>query len=457
MSINNTKKNRILVIDDEEHITNLLKEVLEHSGYVCDTASCGNEGLRKLRRKNGYDLLISDIRMPDISGLDLLEITRRKYPFLPVIVITGFATVENTKQALRMGAVDYIPKPFSSSTVLSAVSNAIHSSFGRTRDGRFRSIIYRSLLMEQVMALVEKIAKTDSTILVTGESGAGKELIARAIHSNSLRSSQPFVSVNSGALPEGLLESELFGHVKGAYTGATTTTHGRFYVADGGTLFLDEVGSMSKAMQVKLLRVLQDGEFSPVGSSEVLSTDVRLLTATNLNLENAVQNSEFREDLYYRLNVIEVHVPPLRKRTEDILPLAEHFLSKLNGPTRNDSCVLSSSAASILLSYSWPGNVRELENVIERARVLCEDNVITPMDLPERMLPFESNPPDLNSAQEGIQLSSLLENIEKHYIISALKKSKGNRTHAASLLGLKRTTLLARIISLGISKDTGRS
>ena len=457
MSYNNTKKNRILVIDDEEHITSLLKETLQLSGYLCDTASTGKDGLRKLRVGKGYDLLITDIRLPDISGLEILEISGKKYPFLPVIVITGYATIENTKTALRMGAVDYVPKPFTTSNLLSAVSKAIHSSFGRTKGRRLRKIIYRSLLMQQVIDLVTKVAKTDSTILVTGESGTGKELVARAIHSNSLRATQPFVSVNSGALPEGLLESELFGHLKGAFTGATTTTHGRFHVADGGTLFLDEVGNMTPNMQVKLLRVLQDGEFSPVGSSEVLTTDVRLLAATNMNLEKAMSNNEFREDLYYRLNVIDIHVPPLRQRTDDILPLAEHFLARLKSSEDEESFVLSSSAVSILLSYRWPGNVRELENTMERACVLCENNIIKPEDLPGKMLFSYENPPEPHSSSEGIHLKTMLENIEKHYIISALKQSKGNRTLAARKLGLKRTTLLARINSLGITKDTGRN
>jgi DNA-binding NtrC family response regulator len=456
MSKDNTKKNRILVIDDEELFTTLLKDTLQLSGYLCDTAFTGKEGLRKLRRNTGYDLLITDIRLPDISGLEILEIVGKKYPFMPVIVITGFASIENTKTALRMGAVDYIPKPFTTGTVLASVSKAIYSSIGRTKDKRSYKIVYRSSLMEQVMELVTKVAKTDSTILVTGESGTGKELIARAIHSNSFRSTQPFVSVNSGALPEGLLESELFGHLKGAFTGATATTHGRFHVADGGTLFLDEVGNMCPAMQVKLLRVLQEGEFSPVGSSEIFTTDVRLITATNMNLEEAMSRNKFREDLYYRINVIEVHVPPLRQRIEDILPLAEHFLSRLMGSEKRDSSILSSSSASILLSYNWPGNVRELENTMERAWVLCENNVIRPEDLPGRMLPCHGNPPDMHSSRDRIKLDSLLENIEKHYIISTLKQSKGNRTHAARFLGLKRTTLLARISSLGIANDTGR-
>ncbi|MBN2587810.1 MAG: sigma-54-dependent Fis family transcriptional regulator [Candidatus Fermentibacteraceae bacterium] len=456
MNGNNSKKSRILVIDDEEDITGLLRETLQLSGYYCDTAASGEDGLRKLRRKTGYDLLITDLRLPDVSGLEILEMVSKKYPFIPVIVITGFATIESTKTALRMGAVDYIPKPFTTNTVISAVRRALHTSMGRTRDRSTRKIVYQSGIMDQVIGLVNRVAKTDSTILITGESGTGKELVARAIHSNSLRATQPFISVNSGALPEGLLESELFGHVKGAFTGATATTHGRFQVADGGTLFLDEVGNMSLAMQVKLLRVLQDGEFAPVGSSKVLTTDVRLIAATNMNLEEAMSRNEFREDLYYRLNVIEVHIPPLRQRTDDILPLSEYFLSRLTGHENRSRCILSSSAASLLLSYHWPGNVRELENTMERAWVLCEEGLIQPEDLPDRMRPDSQRPPETRRDGEGLSLNALLENIEKHYIVNALKRSGGNRTRAARLLGLKRTTLLARMVSLGIPGETGR-
>ncbi|OPL19749.1 MAG: hypothetical protein AVO35_01885 [Candidatus Aegiribacteria sp. MLS_C] len=456
MNGNNSKKSRILVIDDEKEITALLSETLQLSGYQCDTADSAEDGLRKLRRRSGYDLLITDVRLPDASGLEVLEITGKKYPFTPVIVITGFATIESTKTALRMGAVDYIPKPFTASTVISAVGRALHTSMGRTRDRVTRKIIYQSRIMEQVFELVNKVAKTDSTILITGESGTGKELVARAVHSNSLRATQPFVSVNSGALPEGLLESELFGHVKGAFTGATATTHGRFQVADGGTLFLDEVGNMSMAMQVKLLRVLQDGEFSPVGSPKVLKTDVRLIAATNMNLEDAMGRNEFREDLYYRLNVIEVHIPPLRQRTDDILPLAEYFLARLTGHENRSTCVLGPDTVSMLLSYPWPGNVRELENTMERAWVLCEDGIIEPEDLPVRIRLDRQEPESLRPGPEGVGLDTLLKNIEKHYILDALKKSGGNKTHAARLLGLKRTTLLARMGNLGITAETGR-
>ncbi|MCK4671745.1 MAG: sigma-54-dependent Fis family transcriptional regulator, partial [Candidatus Aegiribacteria sp.] len=278
--MNNTKKSRILVIDDEISITSSLKRTLELSEYQCDTANCGRDALRKLRAENTFDLIITDIRLPDISGIEILDIVRRKYPFLPVIVITGFASIESTKEAIRKGALDYLPKPFTSGALISAVKQALRSSTKRCQYKDLYQIVYQSTSMEDIMDMVTRVGRTESTILITGESGTGKELVARAIHRNSRRSTQQFVTVNSGAIPEGLLESELFGHVKGAFTGAITTSHGRFHVADGGSLFLDEVGNMSLAMQVKLLRVLQDGEFSPVGSSDVVKTDVRLVAAT---------------------------------------------------------------------------------------------------------------------------------------------------------------------------------
>ena len=454
--MNNTKKSRILVIDDEISITSSLKRTLELSGYQCDTACCGRDALRKLREKNLFDLIITDIRLPDISGIEILDVVRIKYPFLPVIVITGYASIESTKEAIRKGALDYLPKPFTSGALINAVNNALRSSTKRCQYKDLHQIVYQSRIMEQIMDMVTRVGRTESTILITGESGTGKELIARAIHRYSRRSAQHFVSVNSGAIPEGLLESELFGHVKGAFTGAITTSHGRFHVADGGSLFLDEVGNMSLAMQVKLLRVLQDGEFSPVGSSDVVKTDVRLIAATNMNLEQAISSNKFREDLYYRLNVIEIHIPPLRQRTDDILPLSEFFLSRLSGSEHSKELALSTSAVTALLSYHWPGNVRELENIMERASVLCDSEQIELHDFPDRMIPSKEGFPDLTPTAEQINLDSLLSSIEKHYIINALKKSGGNKTSTANMLGLKRTTLLARMKHYNIQGDTGK-
>ncbi|MCD4848736.1 MAG: sigma-54 dependent transcriptional regulator [Candidatus Aegiribacteria sp.] len=454
--MNNTKKSRILVIDDEVSITSSLKRTLELSGYQCDTANCGRAALRMLREKNNFDLIITDIRLPDISGIEILDIVRAKYPFLPVIVITGYASIESTKEAIRKGAVDYLPKPFTTGALINSVSNTLKSSKKRHQYKDLYEIVYQSTCMEEILDMVTRVGKAESTILVTGESGTGKELIARAIHRNSRRSKQQFVSVNSGAIPEGLLESELFGHVKGAFTGAITTSHGRFHVADGGSLFLDEVGNMSLAMQVKLLRVLQNGEFSPVGSSDIIKTDVRLVAATNMNLEQAISNKTFREDLYYRLNVIEIHIPPLRQRTDDILPLSEFFLSRMSGSEHSKKLSLSSNAVSALLSYNWPGNVRELENTMERASVLCDSEQVELHDLPDRITYSKEDLPDLTPTAEQMNLDSLLNSIEKHYIINALKKSGGNKTSTANMLGLKRTTLLARMKQYNIQRDTGK-
>jgi DNA-binding NtrC family response regulator len=457
MSDNNKKKYRVLVIDDEVSILDVLKETLELSGFLCDTVSSGKEGLKRLRGKDTFHLVITDIRLPDMSGLDVLDLMGRKYPFIPVIIITGFATIESTKEAMRRGAADYIPKPFATGSVVASVDKAIRSSQIRSKDRSLPQIVYESTPMEKVMRLVQRVSRTDSTVLITGESGTGKELVARAIHRMSNRSSQQFISVNSGALPEGLLESELFGHVKGAFTGAISTSLGRFQVADGGTLFLDEVGNMSRAMQVKLLRVLQDGEFSPVGSSDVLTTDTRLIAATNVDLREAVAGNLFREDLFYRLNVIEIDLPPLRDRTDDILPLVEHFLNGVSGSAGSGSYILSADAASALLSYSWPGNVRELENTMERAAVMCEDGFIDAGDLPERLQPPGGRTGrDRGRAKGDINLDAVLGNIEKRYILNALMENRGNRTDAARVLGLKRTTLLARMSKLNIPSDLGK-
>nr|MBC8428899.1 sigma-54-dependent Fis family transcriptional regulator [FCB group bacterium] len=445
MSKNNIKKYHILVIDDDSNITESLRDVLEFSGYSCDTALTGAEGLKKLRGKSPYDLLITDVRLPDISGIEILEKAGKKYPFMPVVVITGFSSIENTKEALKKGAVDYIPKPYKTETVLSSIKR-IFAYSNSISPGRLSPIIvYKSQIMEDVMELVSRVSKTDSTVLITGESGTGKELIARAIHRTGKRSQEQFVTVNSGALPENLLESELFGHVRGAYTGAISTTLGRFQVADGGTLFLDEISNMSPAMQVKLLRVLQTGEFSPVGSSENYMTDTRLLAASNIDLEVAVRDHNFREDLYYRLNVIDIHLPPLRERRDDIIPLAEYFLNRFSGSNDADSYTLSPDTVSAMLAYSWPGNIRELENVLERAVLLNDENILDLSNLPKNVVDNLRSMKDMSIADNSFNLDSLLENTEVHYIVKALIEAGGNKSMASELLGLRRTTLLARM------------
>jgi len=446
---------RILVVDDEEAVRTTLSEMLQAGGYACTAVPGGRDALRSLR-SGGFDIVITDVRLPDMSGLDLLSIVREKYPSIPVIVITGFASVESTIGAMRRGAVDYIPKPFTRDTVMAAVELALQSgvSRGRRRSGTLSEIVYRSEGMARVVDLVRKVGRTDSTILITGESGTGKELVARAIHRMSDRADQPFVTVNSGALPEGLLESELFGHVRGAFTGAVSSFPGRFRLADGGSLFLDEIGNMSPAMQVKMLRVLQEREFTPVGGSESVHVDVRLIAATNRHLPEAVKAGDFREDLYYRIDVIDIHIPPLRERREDIIPLAEHFLARLAERRSTEPMTLSTDARVALMAYDWPGNVRELENVMERAAVLTDAPLISASQLPGPAQGQAMTGTDLPAAEfeAGFDLDSVIGGVEKFYILAALAKAGGNRSRAAALLGIKRTTLLARIKSLGLEQ-----
>jgi DNA-binding NtrC family response regulator len=455
MGSSDGRRYRIMLVDDDREVLDVLTETLESESYVCRAAPTARQALRILTQE-AFDLLITDVRLPDLSGLELLQTLRKNQPGLPTIVITGYASIEDTKKAMRLGAVDYLPKPFGAQTVLSAVERALDLSRPSTMGRYGDDIVYRSEAMERVMDLVQRVSNTSSTVLLIGESGTGKELLARAIHSLSRRSSQQFVSVNSGALPENLLESELFGHKRGAFTGAVTTTLGRFHVADAGTLFLDEIGNMSGAMQVKLLRVLQEGEFSPVGSNEVVKVDVRLIAATNMNLEKAVSEGSFREDLYYRLNVIDINVPPLRYRREDIIPLAEHFLGRFSAGSGSAGMTLAPDAVSELMSYEWPGNVRELQNTIERAAVLADGNVIDRSSLPARVL--SGIPAMPRSPGEGmmVDLPKAIEGLERYYILEALQGSKGSKAEAARRLGLKRTTLLAKMKRLGVPPDTGK-
>lgn len=445
---------RVLIVDDEQGVRGVLTEMLKAGGYPAESVAEGREALRALRTTS-FDVMITDVRLPDISGLELLAIVRDKYPWLPVIVITGYATIDSTIKAMRLGAVDYIPMPFTRDSVMASLEQALHSGLAAVRktDSPFSEIIHGGGSMTGVIELIDKVSRSEATVLITGESGTGKELVARAIHRQGSRARQPFVTVNSGALPEGLLESELFGHTRGAYTGAVTSSLGRFRIADGGTLFLDEVGNMSTAMQVKLLRVIQEQEFSPVGSLDLVKVDVRLITATNLDLEQAVYRSEFREDLYYRLNVIEIHIPPLRERREDILPLAGHFLARIAETTGKKPLTLSAGAVAAMQEYPWPGNVRELQNAMERASVLSDGGEITESDLPVRMsgsaLPTPQTP--ILPSADGFSLPGMLRDIERQQITEALRRSGWVRSRAAELLGMKRTTLLARMNSLGIT------
>jgi DNA-binding NtrC family response regulator len=447
------KVHRVLIVDDEQGVRGVLTEMLRAGGYPAESVSEGREALRALRTST-FDVMITDVRLPDISGLELLAVVRDKYPWLPVIVITGYATIDSTIKAMRLGAVDYIPKPFTRDSVMASLELALQSGLAAVRknDRPYCEIIHGGGSMNGVIELIDKVSRSDATVLITGESGTGKELVARAIHRQGARARQPFVTVNSGALPEGLLEIELFGHTRGAYTGAVTSSLGRFRIADGGTLFLDEVGNMSPAMQVKLLRVIQEQEFSPVGSSDLVKVDVRLITATNLDLEEAVRRGDFREDLYYRLNVIEVALPPLRERREDILPLARHFLARVAETGRKKELKLSPGAVAVLEGYHWPGHVRELQNAMERASVLSEGDTISETDLPVRISgPGSARPAGVPfTPAGGMSLPRMLEEIERQNIVEALQRFGGVRSRAAEYLGMKRTTLLARMNSLGV-------
>jgi len=413
---------------------------------------------------DAVDLVLSDVQMPGLNGLELVRQIRDVCPDLPCIVITGYGSAEQSVEALRAGAFWYLEKPFDQGH-LDAVRRLVEQAIemGRLRaENRllqrqlrsrygFENIIGNSPSLRDVLDIVAKVADTDSTVLVTGESGTGKELIARAIHYNSRRAERMFVTVNCGAIPEQLLESELFGHVRGAFTNAVSHREGRFAVADGGTLFLDEIGDMSPNLQVKLLRVLQDRTFEPVGSSKTISADVRLVAATNQNLERAIQEGRFREDLFYRLNVIPIEVPPLRKRREDILLLAQHFLEKANRERAKQVKGFAPEALELLCAYDWPGNVRELENLVERLVILCAGERIEAKELPPVTQPVEPHTVALRRMPPaGLSFRDLVDDFETDLILQALEQTHWNKNQAARLLGLNRTTLLEKIKKKGL-------
>lgn len=451
-------KAHILVVDDEQSMREFLSIMLEREGYLVESAADGEQA-RQLLEKNSYDLILSDIRMPNLNGLELLRHVKQSGTDTIIIMMTAFSTTEQAVEAMKQGAYDYLTKPFKNDEIRLVIRNALqHRSLCRENrrlrqvlDQRFSfdRLIGKSAAMQELFRLIEKVATTSASILITGESGTGKELVARSIHHNSLCPEAPFVAVNCGAIPENLLESELFGHTKGAFTGAVVDKKGLFEVAQGGTLFLDEIGELPQPMQVKLLRALQEKQIRRVGATSDQSVNVRIVAATNTLLEQAVASGLFRSDLYYRLNVIHLHIPPLRERKEDLPLLVQSFCANL-APHREVQ--VSAGLMRRFLDYDWPGNVRELENVVERCLILEESAVLTESTLPPQ---FNNGLPCGAVAvcqipEEGLALESYLAEVEKKILLQALERCNGVRKHAAKLLKLSFRSLRYRLDKLGL-------
>jgi DNA-binding NtrC family response regulator len=453
---------KILVVDDELNMRLVLKALLNKEGYDVATASDGVEALKVLK-SGGVGVVVTDLKMPKLDGVGLLERVIRDYPSTPVIIITAHGTIATAVDALKKGAFDYITKPFERDELKNIIHKAIRTRRLNEEELLFspddidrQGIIGSSEPMLKIYDTIKRVATTTTTVLISGETGTGKDLIAYAIHRNSPRRDNPFVKINCSAIAENLIESELFGYEKGAFTGAVSTKPGRFELADKGTLFLDEVGEISRDMQVKLLRVIQDHEFERVGGLRTIKVDVRLIAATNRNLLQDVKDGRFREDLYYRLNVFPTHLPPLRERREDILPLTDYFIEKFNNKLDREVKHIDSRVKDVLVSYDWPGNIRELENFIERIVLMAGGDTIT----------FEDIPPEWKSAAEEISLSqkagqkrpfkdfvkSHMEEVEKQSIIQCLEEVGGNVTKAAQRLGLSRKGLQLKMIKYNLRK-----
>jgi two-component system response regulator PilR (NtrC family) len=448
--------NRILVVEDEQSLRDLMGLMLRNEGYRVDTAESGVRAKERLDRNEAFDLVISDISMPGMSGLELLRHFRRTSPDTAVILMTAYGTKETAIEALNDGATYYVEKPFDLDEIKVVVRKTLEQMRIASENADLRvqnkdlreqlrgkysfdGLVGRSSKMRAIFQLVERIAGTGSTIMISGESGTGKELIARAIHYNSGRGEQAFVSINCGALPDELLESELFGHMRGSFTGATANKKGLFEVANGGTIFLDEIGETSAAMQIKLLRVLQERKIRRVGGTEEISVDVRVITATNQDLDQMVREKRFREDLFYRINVIPIRMPALREKPEDIRPLAEHFLAKYSALMGKSTRGISEAALESLEAYRWPGNVRELENVVERAVALESTDVIQADSLPREVRLGRGNRRgDVAVAlpEAGIELDRHIEDIRARFMMEALDRCGGVQTRAAEMLGM---------------------
>jgi two-component system response regulator PilR (NtrC family) len=447
---------KILIVEDEKSMRDLLALMLGKEGYEVESAESAEAAQRRIDGGRPYDLVISDISMPGMSGLDLLRHCRRVAPDTEVVLMTAFGTKQTAIDALNQGASYYVEKPFDLGEMKTVVRKTIERKLLATenenlklqnRDLRaelkgqyeFDGLIGRSPKMKAIFQLIRRVAGTNSTIMISGESGTGKELIARAVHYNSGRRERPFVSINCGALPDELLESELFGHMKGSFTGATNHKKGLFEVASGGTIFLDEIGETSSAMQIKLLRVLQERRIRRVGGTDEIDVDVRVITATNQDLEDMVAKKRFREDLYYRINVIAIRMPALREKPEDVSALAEHFLRKYRGIVGKPvSRGIAKETMECLEAYDWPGNVRQLENVLERAVALETTDEILPASLPAEVRSgrSRSHEPELTLPADGFDLELHLEDLRRRYMLEAMQRSGGVQTRAADVLGM---------------------
>jgi DNA-binding NtrC family response regulator len=450
---------RILVVDDEMIVCESCERILKEEGYEVECALSGREAFEKMKG-NPYDIVITDLKMPGIDGMEVLRTFRKEYPDAIIIMITGFSTVETAVEAMRLGAFDYIPKPFTPDEVSIVVKKALEKRSLQLENiylrqelqvkYGFHNIVGKSRKMQEIYRIIEKVALTDSTVLIYGQSGTGKELIARAIHFNSPRREKQFVPVDCAVLSENLLESELFGHIKGSFTGAITTKPGLFEVADGGTVFLDEVGNISLAIQAKLLRVLQEREFTPVGGTKTKKVDIRLIAATNKDLEKMIKEETFREDLYYRINIVPIYLPLLKERQEDIPLLATHFLKKYAEEMGKNIRGFTPEAMERLIQYPWPGNVRELENVIERSVVMIDEEMVRVEHLilpdQEKKRGFNGHIPTTSEGLKEIKKQlreKAVEEIERRFVLSALERNDWNVTRAAEEVGMLRPNFQA--------------
>jgi two-component system response regulator AtoC len=436
------KRTDILVVDDEDIVRESLQDWLDGVGYDVTVAASAEEALEILNEKK-FNIMIADLVMPGLNGIELMKEAKKIYPTLAAVIITAHATIQTATTAIREGAFDYIEKPFCPEKVelliekLVEHQDLIEENISLRRQIKekfhFEGIIAKSSKMLKIFELIKTVAPTNATVLITGETGTGKEIVARAIHHQSKRNNKPFIATSCAALAESLLESELFGHEKGSFTGAIGRKKGKFEAADKGTLFLDEIGEINANTQIHLLRALEEKKITRIGSNEEIAVDVRVITATNKDLRSMVMEKQFREDLYYRLKVVTINVPPLKDRKEDILPLAEHFLKKYAEENNKDMIKFSPGVIEFMLNYSWPGNVRELENLIEHGVILSKDNAVTMAELPQDII------------HPTIQREKTIEAVTKNHILNVLEETKGNISKAAAILGIRRMTLYNKL------------